>query len=137
VVAIKLFNERLGQPPQSAADADALFATVVCLLTQSSLLSDTMVEYMTMTRGANLVATSVITDYSNSIFRSFTPDGHIQSLTAMVCETLPKDFGVIDAFRASVVSLEPLCREQTERAYLGCQVRCVDALRQSSLDGTL
>ncbi|UNI25027.1 hypothetical protein JDV02_010736 [Purpureocillium takamizusanense] len=132
VVAIKLFNEQLSRPPTSAADADALFATVLCLLTQSSLLSDTMIEYMTMTRGAHLVATSVITDYTTSIFRTFTPQGHIQSLTAVVCE-MPKDFAVTDAFRASVASLEPLCHEQTERAYLGCQLRCIDALHESSL----
>ncbi|KND94785.1 Sterol uptake control protein 2 [Tolypocladium ophioglossoides CBS 100239] len=127
VVAIRLVNKQLDHPPKSPADADALLATIVCLVTQSSLMSDSMVDYLTMTRGANLVASTIVPDYQVSIFHAFTPEGHLASLTSMVCE-LPKDLQLIDDFRSSVTKLEPICQKPCELEYLAALVRCIEAL---------
>ncbi|PNY29062.1 Sterol uptake control protein 2 [Tolypocladium capitatum] len=133
IIAIKLVNEQLDHLPRSPADADALLATSMCLVAQSSLMPDSMVDYLTMARGANLVATTVVPDFQRSIFRTFTPEGHLESVTSMVCE-LPKDLQLVDDFRSSVTKLEPICQKTCELKYLAALLRCVEALRASSLD---
>ncbi|KAK9444205.1 C6 transcription factor [Metarhizium brunneum] len=131
VAAIKLVNEQLDKPPQKPIDADILFATLICLLTQSSLMSDNMVDYLTMTRGGNLVATTIIPDFNASIFKKFSPEGHVMSLGEMV-EEQPKDLALIEAFRASVLGMEPICQTKNETKYLEALVACIDALKTSS-----
>lgn len=98
-------------------------------------MSDSMVDYLTMTRGANLVATNIVPDFQASIFRTFTLEGHDESLTSMVCE-LPKDPQLVGSFRSSVAQLGPLCQKPCELAYLAALLRCVEALQRSSLNGT-
>lgn len=134
VAAIKLVNEQLDKPPQKPIDADILFATLICLLTQSSLMSDNMVDYLTMTRGGNLVATTIIPDFNASIFKKFSPEGHVMSLGEMV-EEQPKDLALIEAFRASVLGMEPICQARNEVKYLEALVACIDALKTSSHSG--
>jgi hypothetical protein len=134
VAAIKLVNEQLSKPPQKPVDADALFATVICLLAQSSLISDSMVEYLTMTRGGNLVATTIIPDFSTSVFSTFSPEGHLKALSEMV-QDQPKDMLVIEAFRASALSMGPICQTANEIKYLEAMVSCIDALKISALSG--
>lgn len=134
MAAIKLVNEQLDKPPQKPIDVDALFATVICLLAQSSLMTDSMVEYLTMTRGGNLVATTMIPDFKLSIFNSFSPEGHVRMLTEMVKE-LPKELELIEGFKTSALSLEPICQTMNEIKYLEAMVSCIDALKTSSVSG--
>jgi len=131
---MKLVNEQLDKPPAKPADADALFAAIICLITQSSLLPDSMVDYITTTRGGNLVATSMITNYENSIFKYFTPVEHDRSLERLITEQ-PKNFHVIDGFQSSALSLRPLCKKSTELIYCESIIRCVNNLRTSCVEG--
>lgn len=135
VAAIKLVNEQLDRPPRQSLDADALFAAIICLLSQSSLMADSMFEYLTMTRGGNLVATTIIPDFSASIFETFSPEGHLKLLNEIVLDQ-PKDPDLIRLFKASVLSLAPLCQSVIEIRYLKALIACIDALHASSLSGT-
>lgn len=135
MAAIKLVNEQLDKPPQKPIDADALFATVICLLAQSSLMTDSMVEYLTMTRGGNLVATTMIPDFNLSIFSDFSPEGHVKMLTEIVKEQ-PKELDLIEGFKTSALSIEPICQTMNEIKYLEAMVRCIDAIKTSSVSGT-
>lgn len=134
VTAMKLVNEQLDNPPTKPADADALFAAVVCLVAQSSLMPDSMIDYITTTRGGNLVATSVIKNYEVSIFKYFTPQEHHRSLERLVCEQ-PRNFEAIDGFESSALRLRPLCQKETEIVYCESMIKCINNIRTSSLAG--
>ncbi len=132
--AIRLVNEQLNQPAKNVPDGDALFATVVILTAQSSLLPDAMVEYLTMTRGANLIATSIMPDFNESIFSSFSQEGHIESLSKMIYHQ-PKDLDLIEKFRSSALMLEVICSTPFEVEYVASMLRCISLAATSSLDG--
>ncbi|UKZ76808.1 hypothetical protein TrVFT333_004520 [Trichoderma virens FT-333] len=134
VTAMKLVNEQLDHPPTKPADQDALFAAVICLVTQSSLMPDSMVDYITTTRGGNLVASTIITNYEHSIFKYFTPLEHDRSLERLICEQ-PRDFEAIEGFHASALRIRPLCQKFTEVAYCESMIKCINNLRTSCLEG--
>jgi len=117
VAAMKLVNEQLAQPARSQADGDALLGSIMILSAQSALLPDAMIEYMTLTRGGNLVATSIMPDFTKSLFRSFSPEGHAASLTKLIRDQ-PGDQEQLCAFRSSLLLLEPFCRAQSEVDYV-------------------
>ncbi|OWT42615.1 zinc finger protein 1 [Pochonia chlamydosporia 170] len=102
VTAIKLVNEQFINPPKDADTADALFAAIICLATQTSLLPDGMVEYLTITRGGALIWAFVIPGHKESLFSSFTNESHDEALSQVVSEE-PKDFEIPDEFLASVM----------------------------------
>ncbi|KAL6820212.1 hypothetical protein J3E69DRAFT_53022 [Trichoderma sp. SZMC 28015] len=133
VTAMKLVNEQLDHPPTKPADQDALFAAVICLVTQSSLMPDSMIDYITTTRGGNLVASTIITDYEKSIFKYFTPMEHDRSLERLISEQ-PRNFEAIEGFHASAQRIMPLCQKPTERSYCECMIRCINNLRTSCLE---
>ncbi|KAL7815179.1 hypothetical protein V8C26DRAFT_131513 [Trichoderma gracile] len=132
VTAMKLVNQQLDHPPTRPADADALMAAVICLVAQSSLMPDSMIDYITTTRGGNLVASTIITNYEMSIFKYFTPREHDRSLERLISEQ-PRDYEVIHGFATSALQLRPLCQTPNEVAYCDCLVKCVDNLRTSCL----
>lgn len=131
---MKLVNEQLDHPPTKPADQDALFAAVICLVTQSSLMPDSMIDYITTTRGGNLVASTIITDYEKSIFKYFTPMEHDRSLERLISEQ-PRNFEAIEGFHASAQRLLPLCQKSTEVSYCESMIRCINNLRTSCLEG--
>ncbi|KAJ6437397.1 glycosyl hydrolases family [Purpureocillium lavendulum] len=131
VVAIKLFNEQIGLPPTTTDDADALFAAIGCLLSQTTLLPDGIVEYMTLTRVAGFVVNMVTPKFPSSIFHIFTPERHVDLLLTMVDER-PKDIDLIDSFKSSLLLVERICHRTTELAFLTQLARCADALRTSA-----
>ncbi|KAM6481747.1 hypothetical protein HDV62DRAFT_69560 [Trichoderma sp. SZMC 28011] len=133
VTAMKLVNEQLDHPPTKPADQDALFAAVICLVTQSSLMPDSMIDYITTTRGGNLVASTIITDYEKSIFKYFTPMEHDRSLERLISEQ-PRNFEAIEGFHTSAQRLMPLCQKPTEISYCECMIRCINNLRTSCLE---
>nr|UWK20105.1 hypothetical protein TDECI_g2 [Trichoderma decipiens] len=132
ITAMKLVNEQLDKPPTKPADADALFAAVICLVSQSSLMPGSMIDYITTTRGGNLVATSIITNYEASIFKYFTAEEHDRSLGKLICEQ-PRDFNVIEGFLVSALRLRHLCQKRTEMDYCESLIRCITNLRTSGL----
>lgn len=103
-------------------------------MAQSSLMADSMVEYLTMNRGGNLVAHTIIRDFSTSIFRGFTRAGHYELLEQVYVEQ-PRSYELPDAFKVSVLQLEPLCTSPTEVRYLQSLISCIDALRTSPYEG--
>nr|UWK20053.1 hypothetical protein TALBO_g2 [Trichoderma albolutescens] len=130
---MKLVNEQLDRPPVKPADADALFAAVICLISQSALMPDSMIDYITTTRGGNLVATTIITNFEMSIFKNFTPFEHDRSLERLICEQ-PRNFEVIEGFQSSALRLRPLCQKSTEIAYCDSMIKCINNLRTSCLE---
>ncbi|KAL6696945.1 hypothetical protein J3F84DRAFT_312258 [Trichoderma pleuroticola] len=133
VTAMKLVNEQLDHPPTKPADQDALLAAVICLVTQSSLMPDSMIDYITTTRGGNLVASTIITDYEKSIFKYFTPMEHDRSLERLISEQ-PRNLEAIEGFHASAQRIMPLCQKSTEISYCECMIRCINNLRTSCLE---
>ncbi|UNI24896.1 hypothetical protein JDV02_010615 [Purpureocillium takamizusanense] len=131
IAAIKLFNEQIGYAPTTTADADALFAAIGCLLSQTTLLPDGIVEYMTVTRVAGFVVNMVTPKFPTSIFHIFTPERHVDLLLGMVSERA-KDLEIIDSFTASLVLVEEICHMETERRFLSQLRRSIDALPTSA-----
>lgn len=121
---------------KTAAEVDALFAALICIIAQSALMPDGMTDYLVMTRGANLVATSMITDLSRSVFRSFSPEGHMAALGKMICDQ-PKDLELVEEFKASVLALSPICKSYWEKTYLDCLVHAISMVPHSSFEGEL
>jgi len=134
VAAMKLVKELLARPAKTLADGDALFGTLAILTCQSALIPDAMVEYMTLTRGANLVATAIMPDMNKSLFKDFAPERHTLILTRLVSEQ-PGDLDHIAGFRSSVRRLEPLCRTPSEVLYVGALLQIPDVLERSSSEG--
>ncbi|KAK2616850.1 hypothetical protein QQS21_000228 [Conoideocrella luteorostrata] len=133
VTAIKLINEQFIAPPKDADTADALFAAVICLATQTSLLPDGMTEYLTITRAGALVWAFVIPCHESSLFISFTNESHDQALSHIVSEE-PKNFQIPNEFLASVNKVKPLCEKPYELQYFQCILNAIEALRVSSLE---
>lgn len=128
-------NEQFLNPPKNADTADALFATAICLATQTSLLPDGMSEYLTLTRGGALVWAFVIPEHQSSLFYSFTNESHDQALSQIVSEE-PKDFQIVDEFLASVTRVKTICQTPYELQYYQCIENTINSLRISSLHGT-
>ncbi|KAF7554584.1 hypothetical protein G7Z17_g2775 [Cylindrodendrum hubeiense] len=133
VTAIRLVNEQLAEPSNKTIEqADALFAALVCIIAQSSLMPHGMTEYLVMTRGANLVAASIMPDHGRSIFKDFSAQGHMESLSKMINDQ-PKDPKLLEGFCFSVMNLEPLCQTVHEQAYFNSLVKTITLVPTSSL----
>jgi hypothetical protein len=138
VTAISLVNIKLTEPVLNVGECDALFAAILCLTHQTLFLEDAMMEFLTMLRGCNLVATSVIPKFEGqSAFRRFTPDGHANSMRTIVREQgePPKDLRLLGAFERAVLQLRPLCQRPTEVGYLDALHRVVELVGISSGEG--
>lgn len=134
ITAIRRVNEELNRPKRTAEDADALFAALMCLVAQTSLLPgrEGMFEYLSMGRGASLVNQTIVMGFDRGLFRQFTLQKHMEDLTSMVTEQ-PKDVELIHGFRDSVKGLRPLCTRPSEIAYYDNLLRAITALETSSL----
>lgn len=121
---------------RSIVEADALFATVICLVAQSGLIAtqDSMVEYLTMVRGGNLIITQVLPDFDKSLFSGMTMERHMETLQGMTTD-LPLDLKLLEEFEAAVEDIRPLLQSQTEVKYLDAILGCTDGLRYSASRG--
>lgn len=138
VKAISLLNPRLCEPVLSAADCDALFAAVICLTTQTFFLEDALIEFVTMLRGCNLVASSIKPRFEGeSTFKDFTPEGHAGRMQRVIGEQgePPKNERLIASFEASVLRVGPLCRRSTEIGYFNALHDLVQMVKASSAGG--
>ncbi|KAK4232613.1 hypothetical protein QBC38DRAFT_352125 [Podospora fimiseda] len=121
VKAIQLLNKDLAKPCSSAAEGDARFAAIFALAFQASCMPEGMTEFMSMTRGCYIVATTAVMDFDNSLFRSFTEEGYVESVRRLV--TGPGSLGyneevLLEEFLVSLRRLGPLCRSPLEVRFL-------------------
>lgn len=137
-MAIKRVNEEIVRRNWTIVEADALFAAVICLVAQSGLIAtqDSMIEYLTMVRGGNLIITQILPDFDNSLFAGMTMERHMGTLAAMTTD-LPLDLRMLDEFDAAVDSIRPLLRSLPELKYLDAILGCTDGLRYSATRGEL
>ncbi|KAI5456930.1 hypothetical protein BGZ63DRAFT_395123 [Mariannaea sp. PMI_226] len=132
VTAIRLINQQLSAPANKSLDqADALFAALICIVAQSCLIPHGMTEYLVMTRGATLVASSIMPDMGRSIFRTFSSEGHIEALSRMISDQT-RDLSMIEGFHQSVLKLEPLCKQNHEKRYFQSLIRTIVSAPTSS-----
>jgi len=134
IKAIKSFNEQLSMAPTQSADADALFATVTCLLTQAALLPDGMVEYFTLLRISYYVVKVILPSFPTADFHTFTPEEHVNALSS-IASGQPIDFTLASEFRESLELIEAICCENTQIEYISQQKRCIAALSSSCRRG--
>lgn len=135
--AIKLMNEQFTKPPKDAGQCDALFAAIMCLATQTTLLPDGMTEYMIITRAGALVWAFYLPGHTGSLFHSWTHESHFAAITAIVNDE-PRDYALIDQFHESVMKLKPLCdRKPVESYYFKHLIAAVEAIHVSSLKGNV
>ncbi|KAH8887678.1 hypothetical protein GQ53DRAFT_726027 [Thozetella sp. PMI_491] len=122
VTAIKLLNEALGRPCTSKAEGDARFAAMMALTFQASYLADGMIEFLSMTRGCQVVAASSIPDLGESLFRSFSREGHMSTVRTMVSVLDPLKAldaeTVVTPFLTSLRALAPLCQSTLQLGVL-------------------
>ena len=137
-MAIKRVNEEIVRREWTIVEADALFATVICLVAQSGLIAtqDSMIEYLTMVRGGNLIITQILPDFDKSLFAGMTMENHMSTLASMATD-LPLDLRLLDEFDAAVDSIRPLLRSFPELKYLDAILGCTDGLRYSATRGEL
>lgn len=134
--AIKHVNERLSNPPKEQSVRDALFAALLCIISQSSLIEDGLVDYMTLSRGGHLLLHVVQgSKLENSLFCKFTAEGHVKAAMEVVREDQRQDFSDMDGFNASVQALAPLIQAPQDQLYYGALAAIYPALMQSSLNG--
>ncbi|OAA80664.1 C6 transcription factor [Akanthomyces lecanii RCEF 1005] len=136
VSALKMVHEQFAKPPKDQDNADSLFAALICLAAQTTLLPDGITEYMTITRAGALVWAFVIPAHGSSVFKSFTNESHTENLSKIVSEE-PKDFDLVDEFLGSVNKVKELCTGARELYYCQRVVDAIQGLRVSSLQAWL
>ncbi len=83
VTAINSLNKSLGRPCSSKAEGDARFAAMMTLTFQASYMADGMIDFLSMSRGCHIVAMTAMLSFEESLFRSFSRDGHISTVKTM------------------------------------------------------
>ncbi|KAM3456278.1 hypothetical protein MY3296_001875 [Beauveria thailandica] len=136
VSALRIVHEQFAKPPSDQDSADSLFAALICLAAQTTLLPDGIAEYMTITRAGALVWAFVIPAHGASVFKTFTNESHSENLSKIVSEE-PKDFDLVDEFLASVTKARELCTGARELYYCQRVMDAVQGLRVSSLQAWL
>ncbi|KAM3549747.1 hypothetical protein ARSEF4850_008691 [Beauveria asiatica] len=132
VSALRIVHEQFARPPSDRDSADSLFAALICLAAQTTLLPDGTAEYMTITRAGALVWAFVIPAHGASVFKTFTNESRSENLSEIVSEE-PKDFDLVDEFLASVTKARELCTGARELYYCQRVMDAVQGLRVSSL----
>ncbi|RSM10013.1 hypothetical protein CDV31_007419 [Fusarium ambrosium] len=134
VTAINLINQQLADTShKSIADRDALFAALMCIAAQSCLMPHGMTEYLVMSRGATLVSTAMMPEYHRSVFRTWTPDAHIDNIRDIITDQ-PKDMKMIEGFKSSALALETRCRTECEKIYCESMLKAISWLPTSSVE---
>jgi hypothetical protein len=137
VHSIKLLRDRIAQPCRSKAEGDALFATAMVLTQQAAFMDDAMVELLVMTRGCNIIASTVMPSFQDSAFRTFTLEGHVGDMLKFIgakgtCEPSEE---TVSGFLNSVDLMRPLCQGETELKYLATLEKIANMSTASLLEG--
>ncbi|KAK3295145.1 uncharacterized protein B0H64DRAFT_139576 [Chaetomium fimeti] len=135
VKAITLLNQALSTPPKSTAEADARYAAILALAFQASCMPEGMTEFMSMIRGCHVIASTTMTEYHDSLFRSFNQSGYGDSvrkiLGAAPAVLKAKEQDLLDGFLKSLRALGPLCTSSLEVKFLASTERVVKVARVS------
>ncbi|KAH8904343.1 hypothetical protein BR93DRAFT_930375 [Coniochaeta sp. PMI_546] len=80
VTAIRLLNDSLSRPCSCPEEGTARYAAMMALTFQSSYMADGMLEFVSMTRGCNIVAqTAMGGAFALSPFGVFSREGHVDA----------------------------------------------------------
>ena len=138
VIAINSLNKSLSRPCSSKAEGDARFAALMALTFQASYMADGMVDFLCMSRGCHFVAMTAMLNFEESLFRSFSHDGHINTVKAML-ETAGNDLShqedMIDSFLKSLRAIMPLCGSTLELKFLTMTDAILREARTAPVDG--
>ncbi|KAK3998307.1 hypothetical protein QBC44DRAFT_2057 [Cladorrhinum sp. PSN332] len=137
VKAIQLLNQDLAKPCSSTAEGDARFATIFALAFQASCMPEGMTEFISMTRGCFVVATTSMLEYGDSLFHAFTAEGYADSVRRLVTGPMHLDAEqevLLEEFLVSLRGLAPLCRSPLEVRFLGGIERTVKRARVWAAD---
>lgn len=137
VYAIGSLNQALNTPCATKAEGDARFATMMALTFQSSYMPEGMQEFLSMIRGCIVVSDTAMPYFTESVFHTFSPERHEQSVHELNQE--PSHHGQnADIFKDALISSRafgPLCRSVLEVRYLGIIERILKATQRSDVDG--
>jgi hypothetical protein len=135
LLAIKGLNEALSTPPKSSADADAMLATCYALATQSTFMHDSIREFFTMLRGAQLIMAQQWPKKLGTVFQSL--DSHEQLQVACSRLKVPRviDTELIEEAKGSLMQIWPLCTTDAHRMVLQAALDVIHALNISSQKG--
>lgn len=138
VKAIAGLNESLGRPCSSPAEGDARFGTIMALTFQASCMPEGMMEFLSMTRGCNIIASTGVIDFSKSLFRDFTAEGYTESVRRLIgSDGLSLDSHQaksFDDFLVSLRNLGPLCSSTLEVKFLAATERVMKQSRFSAVN---
>lgn len=133
-MAIRLANQRLSKPIETGSEGDALMASLCCLTGQSSLITDSMSEYLAMSRGTYLLSQTVVIPLNNSVFQNVTGTLHTNGLASLV-QDQEKDLHLIAEFRGSIERLAQICTRKHELQFQIGLHESITALPTSAVDG--
>jgi hypothetical protein len=127
-------NKRLSGSVESGAEGDALLAALCCLTGQSSLITDSMSEYLAMSRGTYLISQTIVIPLNDSVFQMVTGTLHTSGLASLV-QDQEKDLDVIADFKESVEGLAKICTRKHELQFQIGLYQSITALPTSSVEG--
>ena len=136
--AISGLNSAMSKPNPTKSDGEALFATVMALTFQASLMDDGMLEFLAMMRGCQVVATAVMPDFAESIFHSFALETHIEDAQKKMSrygEPRVED-ELVETFLISLRGVAPLCQSMLELKYLAAIERVARLPKTDPAQGT-
>ncbi len=129
--AVRRVNEEFAKPTRTIEEADALMAAITCLTAQSSLLPDieSMVEYVTMSRGLCMVLFNLLPDPKASFFKNLVMSEHESTMFTLAKIQGEEDLELMDQFKESVRGVQKLCSNKNELKYADILLQCASALQ--------
>jgi hypothetical protein len=101
-------------------------------------MADAMMEFLAMMRGWMLISTNLVLDSENSLFKSFTRDSFVASMSMHVSDATQthKNTTMIGNFCASLRIVAPLCQSVAELKYLSMMEGIAHKIKTSPRDGS-
>jgi hypothetical protein len=118
VHAMRGLNKALSSPPKTAADSDAILATFYALACQSSYISESIEEYLTMFHGCHLVETQGWAANLGTVFILNTPESQQEIVGSRLESDIFWDPTKMEPAKASLEKLGSLCKTRLEKSIL-------------------
>lgn len=122
-----MINEEFAKCFETPQHMAALLGALLCLLSQTALLPDGMMDHFILMRGTGLLIHTNTQLFQRSLFRKFSTEEHLKSIDAVVDKALARDFTHLDGLAASLQQLQPLIAAKTEIDYFNCMLKCVES----------
>lgn len=133
---MRQIKEQVGKMDGNKKTLDAIMAAGFCLMAQSSLLQDGLMDYMTMMRGHRLLDT-ILGDYRHhSIFLTFTEEIYARDAASLVRDDQRDDLTDLNDFNISVQALGPLIEAPYEQIYYNALAAIYPAFQTATVHGT-